>query len=152
QGDDRRSKLYAAKKAIYEVMKEYDDIYFGFSAFPDSNSLRVYQKHWLYWHNTALTLATPWPFSWPLKEADNTIERPICNDVNGAVVSCAAAGATVVDYSVDIQGDTLTFGNPLTAPVAGITTVGTCAAPVTFDAKTFDALPIPMDGNQLIVW
>ena len=69
-----------------------------------------------------------------------------------AVVTCGDPTQVRVDHVVDIQGDMLTFGRPIATPVAGVTTIGTCAAPKTFAAAGLDALPMPLDGNSLVVW
>ncbi len=45
--DSPDSKMYRAKKALYEVIEEFDNIHFGFATYNQDN-LRVYRKHWIY--------------------------------------------------------------------------------------------------------
>ncbi|MGD2115805.1 MAG: hypothetical protein PVG07_12170, partial [Acidobacteriota bacterium] len=46
-GDDRSSKLYQAKEALYEVIQAVDSVDFGFATY-NQDELRVDAKHWLY--------------------------------------------------------------------------------------------------------
>lgn len=46
-GDDRASKLFQAKEALYEVVQSVDDVDFGFATY-NQDALRVDAKHWLY--------------------------------------------------------------------------------------------------------
>ena len=45
--DDPASKLYQAKEALFEVMSEFDDIFYGFATF-NQDELRAARKHWIY--------------------------------------------------------------------------------------------------------
>ncbi|MFP5288178.1 MAG: hypothetical protein ACLGI9_20755, partial [Thermoanaerobaculia bacterium] len=47
QADDRSSKFYQAKEALYEVLQKVDDIHFGFATY-NQDDLRMRSKHWLY--------------------------------------------------------------------------------------------------------
>ncbi len=47
QGDDPSSKLFQAKSALYEVIKDIDDIQFGFATY-NQDDLNLTAKHWLY--------------------------------------------------------------------------------------------------------
>lgn len=46
-GDDPASKLYQVKKALYDVMKDVDNVHFGLAGF-NQDRLMVRAKHWLY--------------------------------------------------------------------------------------------------------
>jgi hypothetical protein len=111
-GDDPRSRIYQAKKAIYEVFKGVDDIHFGFASF-NQDYARVTAKHWLYyWAKTpANSLPNDWPITYPAADNDGPI--------------ATAADGTVSD---DIEGDLMTFGPHLDS--TGIW--GTCTAPFTY--------------------
>lgn len=119
-GDDPRSKIYQAKKVIYEVFKGIDDVQFGFASF-NQDYPRVTAKHWLYYWNDVEVpgnkLPNDWPLSYPVADADG----PISTAANGVV-------------SDDIDGDLWTFGTHLDA--TGI--LGTCNAPKTFGAVGAD--------------
>jgi hypothetical protein len=117
-GDDPRSKIYQAKKVIYDVFKSVDDVHFGFASF-NQDYARATAKHWLYyWVDTpSNTLPSGWPLAYPV------------GDANGPIAT--AADGTVTD---DIQGDLMTFGAHL--DVTGI--LGTCNLPKTFGAVGAD--------------
>jgi hypothetical protein len=64
-GDDSASKLYQAKEALYEVISEFDDIFYGFGTF-NQDELKVFRKHWIY-----KPLTAPWPsttLGYPLQD------------------------------------------------------------------------------------
>ncbi|HYG64408.1 MAG TPA: PilC/PilY family type IV pilus protein, partial [Thermoanaerobaculia bacterium] len=105
-GDDPRSKLYQAKKVVYEVMSAVDDVHFGFAAFNQDKSA-VRAKHWLYYSTTALPGG--WPINYPRPDADG----PVQIQADGTAVS-------------DVEGDLMTFGGHVDA--TGI--AGTCTAPL----------------------
>jgi hypothetical protein len=46
-GDDPDSKIYQVKKALYEVMRDVENVHFGFASF-NQDRLMVRSKHWLY--------------------------------------------------------------------------------------------------------
>lgn len=117
-GDDPRSKIYQAKKVIYEVFKGVDDIHFGFAAY-NQDFARVTAKHWLYYwvDGPGNQLPNDWPLAYPVDDADG----PIATAANGAV-------------SDDIDGDLMTFGTHLDTLPA----LGTCNAPKTFGAVGAD--------------
>ncbi|HVR97390.1 MAG TPA: hypothetical protein VMW27_12295 [Thermoanaerobaculia bacterium] len=52
QADDPSSKFYQAKEALYEVLKDVNDVNFGFATF-NQDRLFVETKHWLYKPATA---------------------------------------------------------------------------------------------------
>jgi hypothetical protein len=108
-GDDPRSKIYQAKRVIYDVFKSVDDVHFGFASF-NQDYARVTAKHWLYYWVSAPSnqLANGWPISYPAADADGPVN--------------IAADGTATD---DIEGDLMTFGSHLDA--TGI--LGTCTAP-----------------------
>jgi Tfp pilus tip-associated adhesin PilY1 len=47
QGDDPSSKFFQAKSALYEVLRDTDDIHFGFATY-NQDELYLNAKHWLY--------------------------------------------------------------------------------------------------------
>ncbi len=57
RADDPDSKFYQAKEALYEVVKEIDDIQFGFGTF-NQDALRLVSKHWLYTAQGGITLSS----------------------------------------------------------------------------------------------
>ena len=117
-GDDPRSKLYQVKRIVYDVLKDINDIQFGFAAF-NQDTARVAAKHWLYYYTETAsnTLPAGWPINYPA--ADN--DGPIITAADGTVTS-------------DIEGDLMTFGAHLDA--TGI--LGTCPAPLAFGAVGAD--------------
>ena len=46
-GDDPRSKIFIAKKALYEVFLNASEFNYGFASY-NQDELRVHAKHWLY--------------------------------------------------------------------------------------------------------
>lgn len=104
--DDPRSKLYQAKRVLYEVFENVEDVHFGFASMNQDN-LAVRRKHWLYYSTAAMP--SSWPIDWPRADADG----PLKADAQGNPVS-------------DLQGDLMTFGPHLDA--TGV--AGSCAAPL----------------------
>lgn len=47
QSDDPSSKFFQAKSALYEVLRDIDDIHFGFATY-NQDGLHLRSKHWLY--------------------------------------------------------------------------------------------------------
>ena len=47
QGDDPSSKFFQAKSALYEVLRDVDDLHFGFATY-NQDGLHLRSKHWLY--------------------------------------------------------------------------------------------------------
>ena len=88
-GDDPRSKLYSAKKVLYEVFSEVDDVHFG-SASYNQDEVRAASKHWLYYTAEA---APGWPLSYPTPDPGG----PTQLDADGFAVTSK-------------QGDLLTLG------------------------------------------
>ncbi|RPH56776.1 hypothetical protein EHM82_02680, partial [bacterium] len=111
-GDDPRSKLYQAKRVLYEVFEEVDDIHFGFAGLNQDKG-GVVAKHWLYYNTGALPGG--WPINWPRPDADG----PVQTAADGSAVS-------------DVEGDLLTFGPQMNATGEA----GTCAAPLTLGTQT----------------
>ncbi|HKV11174.1 MAG TPA: PilC/PilY family type IV pilus protein [Thermoanaerobaculia bacterium] len=110
-GDDPRSKLYQAKKVLWEVFQEVDDIQFGFAAM-NQDKAGVVNKHWLYYY----TGSAPggWPIAYPTPDPDGPVQ--------------AGANGTVID---DVEGDLLTFGPHFDS--TGV--AGTCAAPLALSTQ-----------------
>jgi Tfp pilus tip-associated adhesin PilY1 len=110
-GDDPRSKLYQAKRVIYDVFKDVDDIHFGFAAFNQDNTA-VKSKHWLYYYTSTgsgAKLPGSWPIAYPRPDDDGPVQ--------------IAADGTVTS---DVEGDVLTFGKHMDA--TGV--AGSCASPL----------------------
>jgi len=59
-GDQEGSRIYEAKKALFNVFKDVDDVHFGMATY-NQDALRVASKHWLYKPTEIGTNA-----SWPL--------------------------------------------------------------------------------------
>jgi len=57
RADDPDAKFHQAKEALYEVVKEIDDIQFGFGTF-NQDALRLVSKHWLYTAQGGITLSS----------------------------------------------------------------------------------------------
>ncbi|MFL6194722.1 MAG: pilus assembly protein [Thermoanaerobaculia bacterium] len=110
-GDDPRSKLYQAKRALYEVFQEVDDIHFGFASM-NQDRAGVTAKHWLYYYTGSL------PGSWPIAYPKPDPDGPVQIQVDGTAVS-------------DVEGDLLTFGPHF--DTTGVT--GTCAAPLSLTTQ-----------------
>ncbi|HYO13618.1 MAG TPA: PilC/PilY family type IV pilus protein [Thermoanaerobaculia bacterium] len=111
-GDDPRSKLYQAKRVLYEVFEEVDDIHFGFAGMNQDKG-GVVAKHWLYYNTAALPGG--WPIAWPRPDVDG----PVQTAADGSAIS-------------DVEGDILTFGPHLNATGEA----GSCAAPLTLGTQT----------------
>jgi hypothetical protein len=110
-GDDPRSKIYQAKKVIYEVFKGVDDVHFGFASF-NQDYARVTAKHWLYYwiDSPSNKLPNDWPLAYPAADANG----PTAIDAQGRVVD-------------NIDGDLMTFGPHMDAAAI----LGTCNLPFT---------------------
>ncbi|HEY9420250.1 MAG TPA: hypothetical protein VIW92_02460, partial [Thermoanaerobaculia bacterium] len=105
-GDDPRSKLHSAKRILYEVFQEVDDVHFGF-AYGNQDKSAVTSKHWLYYHTGSL------PSGWPIAYPRSDVDGPVQIQADGTAVS-------------DVEGDLLTFGSHFDA--TGV--AGSCAAPL----------------------
>ncbi len=84
-GDDRASKLYQAKEALYEVLRATDGVHYGFATYNQDN-LRMIGKNWLYRlrsdeHGIQLVSGT----RYPANEAQQ---------VFGHIFNCASGGDT----------------------------------------------------------
>ncbi|HEX6898785.1 MAG TPA: PilC/PilY family type IV pilus protein [Thermoanaerobaculia bacterium] len=105
-GDDPRSKLYQAKRILYEVFQEVDDVHFGF-AYGNQDKSAIVNKHWLYYFTGSL------PGGWPITYPRPDVDGPVQTQADGTAVS-------------DVEGDLMTFGAHIDA--TGV--AGTCAAPL----------------------
>ena len=78
-GDDPASKFRQSKEALYEVLKDVDDVDFGFATFNQDN-LRASNKHWLYRVDAGQTLPT----------LDSGQQWPVAGseEVFGATIGC----------------------------------------------------------------
>jgi Tfp pilus tip-associated adhesin PilY1 len=115
-GDDPRSKLYQAKRVLYEVLKEVNDVHFGFAAM-NQDQAAARTKHWLYY--TTESPPAGWPIAYPTPDANGPVK------VN--------ADGTVSD---DLQGDLMTFGKHIDAAQAdGSHVTGTCTSPLSLSTQ-----------------
>lgn len=63
-GDGPGSRIYEAKKALYNVFKDVDDVHFGLATY-NQDEVRVVSKHWLY-VPSELGSTAGWPLTgWP---------------------------------------------------------------------------------------
>ncbi|MCP4664357.1 MAG: hypothetical protein GY856_53920 [bacterium] len=122
-GDDRRSRIYQAKEALYEAFSTVDGVHFGFAAF-NQDRLRVRSKHWLYFAADSPENAEAigrLPIAWPAIEPDNRIEEPVLDE----------DGAPTGEVTVSVDGDLLTVGQEfLEADGATLIAGGSCAEPL----------------------
>jgi hypothetical protein len=134
-GDNPSSRIYLAKRALYEVFSPVSNVFYGFASF-NQDHLNARQKHWIYYNATALPASSAWPIQFPLPDVDGLTDLVDTNtiDTNGDGVADAKDG--IPDMRVaKIDGDVLTFG-PQFPVSTGITTLGTagaCASPLDLD-------------------
>jgi len=57
-GDDPDSKIFLAKRALYDVLEDVDDVYFGFASL-NQDTLAVGAKHWIYTVKTVVGEENP---------------------------------------------------------------------------------------------
>ncbi len=62
--DDKGSKLFAVKEALYEALYQVDNVHFGIATF-NKDLVRVRAKHWLYVPEAAATFETTPAFTYP---------------------------------------------------------------------------------------
>jgi Tfp pilus tip-associated adhesin PilY1 len=63
-GDAPGSRIYEAKKALYNVFKDVEDVHFGLATY-NQDQVRVASKHWLYVPSAIGSMAS-WPINgWP---------------------------------------------------------------------------------------
>ena len=92
-GDDPRSKIYIAKKALYEVFLDASEFNYGFASY-NQDHVRVNAKHWLY----ALTAApTAWTVAYPTVD-DLWVFGPYFTDT-GTPITAAGTCASPLDLS-----------------------------------------------------
>jgi len=60
-GDAPGSRIYEAKKALYNVFKDVDDVHFGLATY-NQDEVRVVSKHWLYVPST-IGNTSGWPLT-----------------------------------------------------------------------------------------
>ncbi|HYU31196.1 MAG TPA: PilC/PilY family type IV pilus protein [Thermoanaerobaculia bacterium] len=94
-GDAPGSRLYEAKKALYNVIKDVDDVHFGLATF-NQDQVRVVSKHWLYLPGEIGSTA-----GWPLTG------YPAATDVMtfGASLGSTTAGSCAAPLSLATQRD-----------------------------------------------
>lgn len=83
-GDDPAAKFRQAKEALYEVLKDVDDVDFGFASFNQDN-VRVANKHWLYQVDAASpTVTLVSGLQWPVAGSQEVFGATIgCDRGNG---------------------------------------------------------------------
>lgn len=86
-GDDAGSKFYQSKEALYEVLKEVNNVQFGFATY-NQDQLRMQGKHWLY-QLEAGTLGIQLPDDGPIYPAADSTQ------VFGRTFACNSGGETV---------------------------------------------------------
>lgn len=85
-GDGPGSRIYEAKKALYNVFKDVDDVHFGLATY-NQDQVRVVSKHWLYVPSVNPS-ASGWPLAgWPVTTDAMTFGRHMGTATAG---SCAA--------------------------------------------------------------
>jgi hypothetical protein len=134
-GDNPSSRLYLAKRALYEVFSPVSNVFYGFAGF-NQDGLYARSKHWLYYNDTALPASSSWPLDFPKADTDGLTDLIDTNtiDTNGDGVADASDGIPETRIS-KIDGDVLTFG-PQFPVGTNITTVGTaasCGSPLDLD-------------------
>ncbi|HKH43146.1 MAG TPA: PilC/PilY family type IV pilus protein [Thermoanaerobaculia bacterium] len=94
-GDQAGSRIYEAKKALFNVFKDVDDVHFGLATY-NQDGLRVLSKHWLYVPAQVGVNA-----SWPLTG------YPATSDVMtfGAHLGSATAGTCSAPLTLSSQRD-----------------------------------------------
>ena len=79
QADDASSKFYQAKQALYEVLKDVNDVQFGFSTY-NQDDLQVKSKHWIYKAGAGGITITGSP--------NKTFPAPGSEDIFGTTFTC----------------------------------------------------------------
>ncbi|HEX2162431.1 MAG TPA: PilC/PilY family type IV pilus protein [Thermoanaerobaculia bacterium] len=151
--DGPDSRLYQAKQALFNVLREVDDVHFGFAGF-NQDGVHAVAKHWLYYNEVPLPDASQWPIAFPRADTQDldadgsrltrlvAIPRvdadgdPIPfdpSDTNAPQRDTRVSEIGVFDADGDLvaEADLLTFGPPFPPTVVGGRVVaGTCAAPL----------------------
>ncbi|HWN43901.1 MAG TPA: hypothetical protein VNW71_16875 [Thermoanaerobaculia bacterium] len=98
QGDDPSSKFFQAKSALYEVLRDTEDIHFGFATY-NQDDLRLNAKHWLYKARTDGPAIPGWgPF--PAQGTDDVFGRTwTCDSGNSDDEEAGCYGDEPADLS-----------------------------------------------------
>ena len=127
--DSPGSRLFQAKQALYEVLKDVEDVQFGFAAF-NQDDVHVTAKHWIYYTTDPMPPATPWDLDFPQPDVDGLTGCPDANN-DGICDDDDQDGNPDTDSLVgDVDGDVLTFGPRFTTGVTNEGLAGTCASPL----------------------
>lgn len=123
--DNPDSRLYRAKEALYDVLKDVDDVHFGFASFNQDN-VHVIAKHWLYYSDQAVP-ESGWDLTFPRANA-GPLTTTVLEDTDGDGTPDTPTLVTA------ITGDLLTFGPAFTgtggrAGACGTTTELNLATP-----------------------
>jgi hypothetical protein len=112
-GDHPESKIYQAKKALYEVFEDEDRLNYGFMT-SDHDGLRIRAKHWLYAPTADAQTVTPdWPLSYPLADTNSTLDptddnftlgkhHPVDTDLDILMEGVGATCANPLDLTDDV--------------------------------------------------
>jgi hypothetical protein len=107
------SRIYEAKKALYNVFKDVDDVHFGLATY-NQDQIRVVSKHWLY-----APSAVPASANWPLTG------YPAVSDVMtfGAHLGTATAGSCAAPLKLSTQRDEINRFSKLDADLQATTKI-----------------------------
>jgi hypothetical protein len=126
--DGPDSRLYQAKQALFNVLKDVNDVHLGFAGF-NQDRVRAVGKHWLYFSDNDLPSATEWPIQFP---------RPDKWDVDGD--TSFLTGMKVIP-PVDAEGDPIPNPPEQTADTRvteiGLVDLATGRVDVPADVMTF---------------
>jgi Tfp pilus tip-associated adhesin PilY1 len=104
QADDPSSKFYQAKQALYQVLKDVNDVQFGFATY-NQDSLAIAAKHWIYDAGSGGISIPGSPNKiWP-EPGSEEVFGDLWNCDNGSGNSetgCTAANPTDLDSTWDI--------------------------------------------------
>jgi hypothetical protein len=162
--DGPDSRFYQAKQALFNVLRDIDDVHFGFAGF-NQDGVHAVAKHWLYYNDQPLP--AEWPLDFPREDlvdvdGDGSVLtqliaiNPVDQDGNEIPVT----GVQIKDTRVtEIGGDLITFGPRLDAPTPdgnGRVVAGACTSP--FDLAdpvqraAVQSLPVNASGAKTWFW
>lgn len=112
-GDAPGSRIYEAKKAMYNVFKDVDDVHFGLATY-NQDTFKVASKHWLY-----AASANPSASGWPLTG------YPATTDILtfGAHLGTATAGSCNAPLKLSTQRDDINRFSKLGADLNTLTKI-----------------------------
>ncbi|HUO86281.1 MAG TPA: hypothetical protein VM617_02735, partial [Thermoanaerobaculia bacterium] len=162
--DGPDSRFYQSKQALFNVIRDIDDVHFGFAGY-NQNDARAVAKHWLYYNEQPLPTASEWPIEFPKPDLVDVDENgsvltqliaipPVDEDGNEIPLTSVQIKDTRVS---EIGGDLITFGPRLDAPApdgSGRVIAGTCASPLDLAVPTQRAAvqSLPVSGSGAKTW